>query len=438
MNDDKPDSLSISNEGRMYLRATRYISLTAAALLFLSWISVSSCQRASDTIGSEESPANLQHVLSLVDSLQVAGQTLMYIRIYADYPSYEPVGAPGEGIACVDDAGRLMEVLEIEILQFERLDLIPIARGITRFLLHLQRGDGLWYNFIFADGTINTAHRNSAAGFGWWAARGLRGLAAAYSIFKQSDTTLADTILARFRLSESHLNANLAYYPGMKLTAHGLRAGWLPNEAPDQSSEFLLALAKMHHVSPLNYSNEIRILANGILTCQYQNPEAVIDGMLFCWNNVWHNWGNLQALAILEAYAIDQDSTYLNAVERWADHFLTWTAGQGHFWEITATTAGDVTTVEFPQIAYGLGSSYKGISRLAAITQKPAHETLAEQFIGWFNGNNRANQVMYDSTTGRCYDGIDSPDVINRNSGAESTIEALLALQFASLPRQFP
>ena len=409
-----------------------------AGLLVVSLSLTSGCEPEQNHSETPQSPANLTHILSLVDSVQVDNRQLIYVHIYADYPTYEPVTAQGEGVACVDDVGRMLEVLEAEILHFGREDLIPIARGMTRFLLYLQRRDGLWYNFIFADGMINKTHQNSAAGFGWWAARGLRGLAAAYSIFKQSEPALADTILAKFRLSESHLNTNLAHYPDMKLTVHGLRAGWLPNEAPDQSAEFLLALVKMHHVSPLNYSNEIRILADGLLTYQYQNPEPVVDGMLFCWNNLWHNWGNLQALAILETYAIDQDSTYLNAVERWADHFLSWAADQGHFWEITATTAGAVTTVEFPQIAYGLGSSYKGISRLAAITQKPEHETLAEQFIGWFSGNNRANRMMYDPATGRCYDGIDSPDAINRNSGAESTIEALLVLQVVSLPKQFP
>jgi len=433
MNDDKPDSLSISNEGRMYLRATRYISLTAAALLFLSWISVSSCQRASDTIGSEESPANLQHVLSLVDSLQVADQTLTYIRIYAEYPNYEPVGAPGEGIACVDDAGRLMEVLEIEILQFERLDLIPLARGIIRFLLYMQRADGLWYNFIYADGSINKTHKNSTAEFSWWAARGMRGLAAAYNIFRQRDPVFADSVLMRFRLGESHLDAILARYPHTIDTPLGLRAGWLVNSAPDQSAEVLLALAKMHLISPADYSAEIRMLADGLLTYQYINRESSLHGMFFCWENVWHNWGNLQALALLESFAIHQDSTYLTAVERWADHFLAWTAKQGYYWEIKIIDRGTITTVDFPQIAYGFTSSYKGIRRLAAITLLPAHEALAEQLLEWFQGNNRAGQAMYDPATGRCFDGIESESEINLNSGAESTIEALLALQ-ASIP----
>ncbi len=36
---------------------------------------------------------------------------------------------------------------------------------------------------------------------------------------------------------------------------------------------------------------------------------------------------------------------------------------------------------------------------------------------------------MYDPSSGRTYDGIGSQKDINRNAGAESTIEGLLALQ---------
>ena len=36
---------------------------------------------------------------------------------------------------------------------------------------------------------------------------------------------------------------------------------------------------------------------------------------------------------------------------------------------------------------------------------------------------------MYDPETGRCFDGIGPEKEVNMNSGAESTIEALLILQ---------
>lgn len=54
---------------------------------------------------------------------------------------------------------------------------------------------------------------------------------------------------------------------------------------------------------------------------------------------------------------------------------------------------------------------------------------LASQLAMWFFGENPAHEWMYDPETGRGYDGINSPTDINRNAGAESTIEALLSLQ---------
>ncbi|MBA3404303.1 MAG: sugar ABC transporter substrate-binding protein, partial [Gemmatimonadaceae bacterium] len=50
---------------------------------------------------------------------------------------------------------------------------------------------------------------------------------------------------------------------------------------------------------------------------------------------------------------------------------------------------------------------------------------------GWFIGANAAGVAMYDEKSGRTFDGIDGPSPIklNRNAGAESTIESLLALQ---------
>ncbi|MCK4579600.1 MAG: hypothetical protein KAU50_12480, partial [Candidatus Marinimicrobia bacterium] len=335
MNNRKQDSIFLSVKGTMHRCIPHIRWLALATLLLLVSITWSSCRRASETIGSEQSPANLQHALSLVDSLQVAEQTLMYIHIYADYPTYEPVGAPGEGIACVDDAGRFMEVLETEILEYGHRDLIPLARGMARFLLHMQCGDGLWHNFIYADGSINNTHKNSTAEFSWWAARGMRGLAAAYHIFKEEEKEFADTLQSRFQLSARHFTPMLEKYPTMNMTPLGLRAGWIPDDAPDRIAEFLLALVKMHQVSPLDYIDEIRKLAEGLQSYQYRVAGSPVDGMFFCWKNVWHNWGNLQALAMLKAYEVLGNRTYLEAVERWSDHYLNWTINQGYFWEIS-------------------------------------------------------------------------------------------------------
>jgi hypothetical protein len=53
---------------------------------------------------------------------------------------------------------------------------------------------------------------------------------------------------------------------------------------------------------------------------------------------------------------------------------------------------------------------------------------LAGHLSAWFLGANDLNQNMYSVATGRGYDGLSSTG-ININSGAESTIEALLTME---------
>jgi glycosyltransferase involved in cell wall biosynthesis len=46
--------------------------------------------------------------------------------------------------------------------------------------------------------------------------------------------------------------------------------------------------------------------------------------------------------------------------------------------------------------------------------------------FSWFLGNNHLNQIMYNPTTGGCYDGLEESE-INLNQGAESTVSYLMA-----------
>ena len=70
-----------------------------------------------------------------------------------------------------------------------------------------------------------------------------------------------------------------------------------------------------------------------------------------------------------------------------------------------------------------------GLIRLYEATGKQEYLVMAGLAASWLLGNNAAGQPMYDPSTGRCYDGIRDSTTINKNSGAESTIEALGTLQ---------
>jgi glycosyltransferase involved in cell wall biosynthesis len=60
------------------------------------------------------------------------------------------------------------------------------------------------------------------------------------------------------------------------------------------------------------------------------------------------------------------------------------------------------------------------------ITKDDNYRKLMYRAFYWFLGDNSLNQVVYDRTTGGCYDGVGRSQ-INLNQGAESTISYLLA-----------
>ncbi|MFC2017797.1 glycosyltransferase [Chloroflexota bacterium] len=65
------------------------------------------------------------------------------------------------------------------------------------------------------------------------------------------------------------------------------------------------------------------------------------------------------------------------------------------------------------------------------VTGDEEYSRLMRQVFNWFLGENSLNQVVYDRTTGGCYDGV-GRTAINLNQGAESTVSYLMArLAFA-------
>jgi len=74
---------------------------------------------------------------------------------------------------------------------------------------------------------------------------------------------------------------------------------------------------------------------------------------------------------------------------------------------------------EVKSMVYALRAGY-------AVTKDEEYSRLMYRAFYWFLGDNNLNQVVYDRTTGGCYDGV-GRKAINLNQGAESTISYLLA-----------
>jgi len=84
---------------------------------------------------------------------------------------------------------------------------------------------------------------------------------------------------------------------------------------------------------------------------------------------------------------------------------------------------------KYSQIAYIIRPMVYACVEAYNITGEKIYAETANDIAAWFFGNNDLDAKMYNYSTGICFDGINGELGINKNSGAESTIETLLSLQ---------
>ncbi len=71
-------------------------------------------------------------------------------------------------------------------------------------------------------------------------------------------------------------------------------------------------------------------------------------------------------------------------------------------------------------------ATVEALNTMFRLTNEKEYKQLAYSAFNWFLGDNFLGQVVYDRTTGGCYDGV-GKKFINLNQGAESTISYLFA-----------
>jgi hypothetical protein len=156
-------------------------------------------------------------------------------------------------------------------------------------------------------------------------------------------------------------------------------------------------------------------------------------GAFLSWENTWHAYGNLQSYALLNAADLLGENKYLNAGLFEIDHFYSWLLSKKLINTFEISKNNNVIQVynekEFDQIAYGIEPMFFAAVQAYKITHNDKYADIAGHFASWLLGSNAGRAIMYDSKTGRGYDGLAAGGVVNKNSGAESTIEALLILQ---------
>ncbi|NOQ97229.1 MAG: hypothetical protein GQ561_03615, partial [Calditrichae bacterium] len=151
------------------------------------------------------------------------------------------------------------------------------------------------------------------------------------------------------------------------------------------------------------------------------------------WKNVWHAYGNSQSYALLLAGETLENNDYIESALLEIKYFYPFLMQRQFLAAFSITRVESEYRIEnekqFSQIAYDIRPMVWASLKAFKITGDSSYAKQAGELSSWFFGKNITGKSLYDPNSGRCYDGINDQDTINKNSGAESTIEALLTIQ---------
>jgi hypothetical protein len=289
-----------------------------------------------------------------------------------------------EGVACVDDAAR---ALQLYCALWSRTGLAWAKEwcdGLVDFILAMQRDDGRWCNFIKDwDGDINADTRTSVAGGHFWHARAMLALANGRTYF--DDERIEDAL----RRGATHLDD--VEVPADVRALHVLTAIALRGQDP-----------RLDFSTITTWCDEIAECRSGDVLMN--SPDETGRP---------HLWGHLQEFALSRASVVLERPDFLDVAERSASAVFDGVIRSGF---------------DQPQTSpYDVATSVLTMSELATTTKNLKFDELHSLAREWFHGRNSAGTPVYDVENGRVADGIDK-GCLNASSGAESNIEGALAL----------
>ena len=378
---------------------------------------------------------NLAHLEHLSEEISINNRSIRVVRIYSEYPEYQYVGDDDEGIACVDDVARSAVFYSRYYQYTNDYSVLYKCRGFLEFLKYMQDKNGLFFNFIYSDHSINKIHKNSVSRASWWSWRAIWAFAEAYHMFKESDSAYANDLLKRITYTYPELDSVMQKYPQTFILDGLIMPEWLPyRTAADQAAVLISALELSFKANRDNRIKQyIKKLAEGITTMQLGDSLHFPYGCFLSWENSWHAYGNSQAYALLSTGSTHNNQSYIKRATNEINYFYPFLMANNYFNRLEFSYRKNIYEIvqqlQYPQISYGIRPMVWACLKAFDITGDEKFAKMAGQIGSWLLGNNVTGQLMYDPKTGRCYDGIEDAQNINKNSGAESTIEALLTIQ---------
>jgi len=378
---------------------------------------------------------NLNHLNKLYEDVTINYRKCGIIHIYCDYPDYKWTDAADEGITCMDDCVRAAIAYMNEYSLSKNKDCFEKAKRLTRTMMFLQSENGFFYNFLNKDLSINKKGKTSIDEPNWWSWRAIWGLSEAYSFFKANEASFAKEI---YPVLHKSIYKTIGWLDTSNTTViiNGYKLpAYLPFQTgSDQTAIIVKALIKYYsNFKDNRIKNTIIRLCNGIIDMQSGDKNVFPYYAFFSWQTSWHAWGNNQSEALIMASNALKEKKYLKAALNEIDNFYNYLININYINEFEIENKDGkpniLKHVKYSQIAYGITPLIQACSEAYKATGNIKYANKAFEISKWYFGGNSANATMYHVSNGGCYDGINDSLTVNKNMGAESTIEALFAMQ---------
>lgn len=266
------------------------------------------------------------------------------------------------------------------------------------FIKYVQQSDGKLYNLVGYDRKINFKHwSDDAHGRALWAL----GLLI-------STSSIPSEIKAEARqVFEKALNSIEEY------------------KSPRAAAFTLMGLCYMNtFVNSTTNIAKIRELAE-FLSYLY----SINSSDKWKWFERYITYSNSKlSEALLYAYLATDEKKYLDIAQESLEFLMATTFENGML--VPVGNDGwfhkEGRKAIFDQQPEDVSSMVQTLAFAHEITKNEFYKKKAHIAFQWFLGNNTLRQVIYDESTGGCYDGIGQSS-INLNQGAESTISYLIA-----------
>ena len=324
----------------------------------------------------------LRQLARLTRAIPAAGPGALALAVYSD-PGGELVVAKEsgfEGVACVDDAARLLDVLCDVWTRTHDPDIERWARGLLEFVLSMKGDDGRWWNFVYDwTGTRNETGLTSSTGENFWHARALCGVSHAWLAFGD------ERALSATRKGLDHAISQLA--PSDVRALHviaGLR---------------LLGDPSFTDIEPAVRRWADEIASNRIGDVLMNNPDERGEP---------HLWAHVQEGVLIDVARALDDPVLIDIA----------CASARALWKPIVLGGFDRSSVS----PYDVACAVYSLDRLQSV-DAAEWGRLAAAARAWFDHADTAGRAVYDRQAGRIADGIDGGEV-SHNSGAEANVVA--------------